>query len=116
NIFMLKYILYILFLIKIQFIKGRRIMDKEKIIENLIHAEKNIIQINFFKEIEKLAKSESYQLQNNQLDEKNQIFNSDCECYKISNKSSDSQSIANTYEPDYGRIHDYYIHLNTNQV
>src|SRR5690625_4091056 len=79
-------------------------MDKEKIIENLIHAEKNKIQINFFKENEKLAKSESYQLQKNLVDEKKRIFNSDLAGYKISMTSSDTQAIANTHEPAYGRI------------
>src|SRR5699024_2943868 len=91
-------------------------MDKEKIIENLIHAEKNKIQINFFKENEKLAKSESYQLQKNLVDEKKRIFNSDLAGYKISMTSSDTQAIANTHEPAYGRILDYNIQTNTNEV
>src|SRR5690625_676580 len=91
-------------------------MDKEKIIENLIHAEKNKIQINFFKENEKLAKSESYQLQKNLVDEKKRIFNSNLAGYKISMTSSDTQSITNTHEPAYGRILDYNIQTNTNEV
>src|SRR5690625_7263365 len=91
-------------------------MNKEKIIENLIHAEKNKIQINFFKENEKLAKSESYQLQKNLVDEKKRIFNSDLAGYKISMTSSDTQAIANKHETDYGRILDYNIQTNTNEV
>src|SRR5699024_2628906 len=92
------------------------IMDKEKIIENLIHAEKNKIQINFFKENEKLAKSESYQLQKNLVDEKKRIFNSDLAGYKISMTSSYTQDMANTHELAYGRSLDYYIQTNTNEV
>src|SRR5699024_6350404 len=91
-------------------------MDKEKIIENLIHAEKNKIQINFFKENEKLAKSESYQLQKNLVDEKKRIFNSDLAGYKISMTSSDTQAIANTHEQAYGRIFDYNMQTNTNEL
>src|SRR5699024_2127529 len=78
--------------------------------------EKNKIQINFFKENEKLAKSESYQLQKNLVDEKKRIFNSDLAGYKISMTSSDTQAIANTHEPAYGRILDYNIQTNTNEV
>src|SRR5699024_2518802 len=91
-------------------------MDKEKLIENLIHAEKNKIQINFYKENEKLAKSESYQLQKNLVDEKKRIVNSDLAGYKISMTSSDTQAIANTHEPAYGRILVYNIQTNTNEV
>ena len=91
-------------------------MDKEKIIENLIQAEKNKIQINFFKENEKLAKSDSYQLQKNLVDEKKRIFNSELAGYKISMTSSDTQAIANTHEPAYGRLLDYNIQTNKNEV
>src|SRR5699024_7453865 len=103
-------------------------MDKEKIIENLIHAEKNKIKINFFKKKENLEKKKSYKLKKNQIDEnkkkiknniiykKKQIFNSDLAGYKISMTSSDTQAIANTHEPAYGRILDYNIQTNTNEV
>src|SRR5699024_3943451 len=91
-------------------------MDKEKIIENLIHAEKNKIQINFFKENEKLEKSERYKLQKNQVDEKKTIFNSNKEGDKNSKTSTDTQAIAKTHETAYGRILDYNIQTNTNEV
>src|SRR5699024_4124883 len=56
------------------------------------------------------------QLQKNLVDEKKRIFNSDLAGYKISMTSSDTQAIANTHEPAYGRILDYNIQTNTNEV
>src|SRR5690625_5155083 len=110
-------------------------MDKEKIIENLIHAEKKKKKKKFLKKKKKIKKkkknkinkkikkkkkrikkSKSYQVQKNLVDEKKRIFNSDLAGYKISMTSSDTQAIANTHEPAYGRILDYNIQTNTNEV